>query len=271
MALDTRKDVFNKHTAVRRDQICKSSRLVSALTGMVVQPNKAVVGRNAFTHESGIHQDGLLKLRKTYEIMRPEDVGFGETRLVLGKHSGRHALESRLSKLGFKLNASQINAVFEDFKKLADKKKEVFDDDLTALVERQIVAAPKIFELVYFSLVTATGKEPQVTLKIKHRDKILSATGSGTGSIDAAYKTIDKVVGCKIRLLDYQIRSVTVGKDAQGEVTLKVQSREGETVIGQGLSLDVIEASVSAYLDAVNKIAGRHLSKKRSGSPAWGV
>ena len=257
MALDTRGDVFKKHTKIRREQICKSSRLVSALTGMVVQPNKAVVGRNAFTHESGIHQDGLLKLRKTYEIMRPEDVGFGETRLVLGKHSGRHALENRLAKLGFKLNAKEMETVFEDFKVLADKKKEVFDDDLTALVERQIVSAPKVYELVFFSLLTASGKDPQVTVKIKHRNKIQTATGSGTGPVDAAYKTIDKIIGRKIRLMDYQIRSVTVGKDAQGEVTVKVEGDGGETIIGQGLSLDVIEASVRAYLDAANKIAQR--------------
>ena len=269
MALDTRSDIFKKHTHVRRDQICKSSRLVSALTGMVVQPNKAVVGRNAFTHESGIHQDGLLKFRKTYEIMRPQDVGFGETRLVLGKHSGRHALENRLTKLGFKLSAKELEIVFEDFKVLADKKKEVFDEDLTALVERQIVSAPKVYELIFFSLLTASGKEPQVTVKIKHRNKIQTATGTGTGPVDAAYKTIDKIIGWKIRLLDYQIRSVTVGKDAQGEVTVKVQGLGGETIIGQGLSLDVIEASVRAYLDAVNKIAQR--SRDPKGAVKYGV
>lgn len=270
MALDTRSDIFKKHTNVKRGQICKSSRLVSALTGMVVQPNKAVVGRNAFTHESGIHQDGLLKLRKTYEIMRPEDVGFGETRLVLGKHSGRHALENRLHKLGFKLSGKELDTVFEDFKVLADKKKEVFDDDLTALVERQIVSAPKFFDLVHFSLLTATGEDPKVTVEIKHKNKTVSGTGTGTGPVDAAYKTIDKLIGRKTRLLDYQIRSVTVGKDAQGEVTIKVEDDDGETIIGQGLSLDVIEASVRAYLDAINKIAQRAHRSKKSGR-TWGV
>jgi 2-isopropylmalate synthase len=144
MALDTRKDIFGgKYTNIRKDQICKASRLVSNLTGLIVQPNKAVVGKNAFTHESGIHQDGLLKMRKTYEIMRPEDVGFGETQLVLGKHSGRHALQSRLQKLGYKLNEEELTRVFADFKGLADKKKEVFDDDLAALVDQEIATTPK--------------------------------------------------------------------------------------------------------------------------------
>ncbi len=271
MALDTRKDIFNKHTGVRRDQICKSSRLVSALTGMVVQANKAVVGRNAFTHESGIHQDGLLKFRKTYEIMRPEDVGFGETRLVLGKHSGRHALENRLSKLGYKLSAKELEAVFEDFKEIADKKKEVFDEDLTALVGQEISSVPKVYDLVFLSLLTATGKNPQATLKIKVKNKILTGFGTGTGPVDAAYKTIDKMLGKKNRLLDYQIRSVTVGKDAQGEVTVKIQGDKGETILGQGLSMDVIEASVRAYLDAMNKISIRSQRASKKGRMAYGV
>ncbi len=271
MALDTRKDIFNKHTGVRRDQICKSSRLVSALTGMVVQANKAVVGRNAFTHESGIHQDGLLKLKKTYEIMRPQDVGFGETRLVLGKHSGRHALFNRLSKLGYKLSVKELEVVFEDFKGIADKKKEVFDEDLVALVDRELSATPKIYELVFFSLVTATGKDPQVTIKIKAKNKVLTGFGTGTGPVDAAYKTIDKMLGKKARLLDYQIRSVTVGKDAQGEVTIKVEGNKGETILGQGLSMDVIEASVRAYLDAINKISNRSKTATNKGRMAYGV
>ncbi|MBI3252351.1 MAG: 2-isopropylmalate synthase [Candidatus Omnitrophica bacterium] len=258
MALDTRKDIFqNKYTNVRRDQICKTSRLVSSLTGMIVQANKAVVGRNAFTHESGIHQDGLLKLRKTYEIMRPEDVGFGETRLVLGKHSGRHALENRLQKLGYKLSAKELEQVFENFKTLADRKKEVFDEDVVALVDKEIVSAPKSLELVYLSVLAETGKPPRVSLKIKHKSKPLAAEGTGNGPVHAAYQTIDKLLGVKTKLLDYQIRSVTVGEDAQGEVTVKVSAHGNEMAIGQGLSTDVIEASVKAYLDALNKLEHR--------------
>jgi len=271
MALDTRKDIFGgKFTNIRRDQICKASRLVSSLTGMVVQPNKAVVGKNAFTHESGIHQDGLLKLRKTYEIMRPEDVGFGETQLVLGKHSGRHALENRLSKLGYKLNAKELDLVFQNFKALADKKKEVFDNDLVALVGKEILSTPKTYSLIYLSVLTESGKNPRVTLKIKSKKGVLAATGFGSGPVDAAYKTIDKMIKRKTRLLDYQIRSVTVGKDAQGEVTVKVEGTAGEVIVGHGLSTDVIEASVKAYLDAINKLVHKKLDSKK-GRVAYGV
>lgn len=255
MALDTRKDIYSQYTNVRRDQICKASRLVSSLTGMVVQPNKAVVGRNAFTHESGIHQDGLLKLRKTYEIMRPEDVGFGESRLVLGKHSGRHALESRLTKLGYKLNEKEMGVVFERFKTLADKKKEIFDDDLQAIVDTETQTAPKVYELDYLSVSVQSGEKSKATIRLRSKGKRLAASStSGSGPVDAAYKTIDKLVKKKIKLLDYQIRSVTVGEDAQGEVMVTVQGPDTKVVKGYGLSTDVIEASVKAYLDAVNKI-----------------
>ena len=244
---------------------------MSSLTGMVVQPNKAVVGRNAFTHESGIHQDGLLKHRKTYEIMRPEDVGFGETQLVLGKHSGRHALESRLHKLGYKLSSKELDKAFQTFKQLADKKKEVFDDDLVALVDTEIVSAPKTYELIFLSVLTHSDKAPKVALSIRHKGKAHDATGSGNGPVDAAYKIIDKMVNPKTRLLDYQIRSVTVGKDAQGEVTVKVQDQKtSKVVIGQGVSTDVIEASVRAYLDAINKIVHRSGVLKKE-SKAYGV
>ncbi len=271
MALDTRRDSFNnKYTNIRRDQICKASRLVSTLTGLVVQPNKAVVGRNAFTHESGIHQDGLLKFKKTYEIMRPEDVGFGETQLVLGKHSGRHALENRLNKLGYKLNAKELEIVYESFKVLADKKKEVFDDDLAALVDKGIATTPQAVRLLFLSVLTESNKEPKVTLKLKAKGKVLSGTGTGDGPVDAAYKTIDRMIKRKTKLLDYQIRSVTVGKDAQGEVTVKVEGSRDEVIIGRGLSTDIIEASVKAYLDAINKILHRQQSLKK-GRTAYGV
>src|SRR3989338_2161349 len=272
MALDTRKDIFGgKYTNIKKDQICKTSRLVSSLTGMTVQANKAVVGRNAFTHESGIHQDGLLKLRKTYEIMRPEEVGFGETQLVLGKHSGRHALENRLAKLGYKLSEKELNTVFDNFKQLADRKKEVFDDDLAALVDTQIVSAPKTYELVYLSVLTESGKSPKVTLKVKHKGRILSSTGTGSGPVDAAYKTIDKLLKSRRKLLDYKIQSVTVGKDAQGEVTVKVEAPGGGVVIGQGLSTDIIEASVNAYLAALNKISQKAAAEKKDRASSHGV
>ena len=271
MALDTRKDAFGgAWTNVRKDQICKASRVVSALTGLIVQPNKAVVGKNAFTHESGIHQDGLLKFRKTYEIMRPEDVGFGETQLVLGKHSGRHALESRLGKLSYKLDAKELERVYTNFKVLADKKKEVFDEDLIALVDNEIASVPKMVELKYLSVLSQSGKEPQVSMKLKVKGAEKSASGTGSGPVDAAYKIVDKILQRKTRLLDYQIRSVTVGKDAQGEVTVKIAGQEGQVILGQGLSTDVIEASVKAYLDAINKMVYRSQVSKK-GRAAYGV
>lgn len=271
MALDTRKDVFEGlYTNIRKDQICKTSRLVSSLTGMLVQPNKAVVGKNAFTHEAGIHQDGLLKYRKTYEIMQPLDVGFGETQLVLGKHSGRHALENRLLKLGYKLSAKALDQIFENFKRLADKKREVFDEDLEALVDKGTSTTPKAYELVHLSVFSETGSEPKVTLCLKSKGKTLKGSGTGSGPVDAAYKTIDKMLQQKTKLLDYQIHSVTVGKDAQGEVTVKVQGPANQVILGQGVSTDVIEASVKAYLDAINKIAAKSQGSKK-GRAAHGV
>ncbi len=271
MALDTRKDAFGgAWTNVRKDQICKASRVVSSLTGLIVQPNKAVVGKNAFTHESGIHQDGLLKFSKTYEIMRPEDVGFGETRLVLGKHSGRHALESRLGKLSYKLDAKELERVYTNFKVLADKKKEVFDEDLIALVDNEIASVPKTVELTYLSVLSQSGKEPQVSMRLKVKGHEKAASGTGSGPVDAAYKIADKILQRKTRLLDYQIRSVSVGQDAQGEVTVKIEGQSGQVILGQGLSTDVIEASVKAYLDAINKMMYRSQVSKK-GRAAYGV
>lgn len=271
MALDTRKDAFGgAWTGIQKDQICKASRVVSQLTGFTVQPNKAVVGKNAFSHESGIHQDGLLKFRKTYEIMRPEDVGFGETLLVLGKHSGRHALESRLNKLHYKLDAQELDRVFKNFKVLADKKKEVFDDDLIALVDSEIVSAPKTVSLAYLSVLSQSGKAPQVSMRLKVKGGEKAASGTGSGPVDAAYKLVDKILQRKTKLLDYQIRSVTVGKDAQGEVTVKIQGPGGQVILGQGLSTDVIEASVKAYIDAINKMTHRSQVSKK-GPAAYGV
>ncbi|MEI8345268.1 MAG: 2-isopropylmalate synthase [Candidatus Omnitrophota bacterium] len=264
MAIDTRRDVFGGcRTAIKKELLLKTSRLVSSLTGITVQPNKAVVGRNAFSHESGIHQDGLLKFRKTYEIMRPQDVGFGETHLVLGKHSGRHALAVRLSKLGYKLGDKELGVVFIQFKELADKKKEIFDDDLIAMVDQEISAAPKAYALEHLKIQTETGRDPQVSVTIRSKGKALSAGATGSGPVDAAYKAVDKITGRKNRLLDYQIHSVTVGKDAQGEVSVKIADERKQIAAGQGLSIDVIEASVMAYLDAINKSIYRAQAFKR--------
>jgi len=255
MAIKTRRDVFGEfYTQINTRNLFQVSRLVSSLTGFVVAPNKAIVGRNAFRHESGIHQDAILKKRITYEIMNPDDVGFVESNIVLGKHSGRHALSKRLADLGFKFDAKRINEIFKQFKTLADKKKEVFDDDLVALAEEEARGKSKVYELVSVRVNTGTDIPPEAQVKIKHKNKTLGSNSSGDGPVDACFKAIDKITGIKAKLLDYRLGAVTSGKDALGEVSLKLQAKN-KTIIGRSTSTDIIEASVRAYLDAVNKIA----------------
>ena len=254
MAIKTRSDAFNGlMTSINTKELYKTSRLVSKLTGMVVQPNKAIVGSNAFSHESGIHQDGVLKERTTYEIMKPEDVGFEESKLVLGKHSGRHAFAERLKKLGFDLEKGQLDKAFERFKKLADKKKEIFDEDLETIVDEEIAKIPEKFHLVHFYISSGDEVKPTATIKLKYNNKMLEATSSGDGPVDACYKAVDKITSMTGKLLDYQIRSVTSGKDALGEVSVKISSK-GEIFSGRGASTDIIEASVKAYVNAANKL-----------------
>lgn len=254
MAVKTRKDIFGLETGIDTTQIIKTSRLVSRLTGITVQPNKAVVGDNAFAHEAGIHQDGILKKRITYEIMSPEDVGLKESRLVLGKHSGRHAFKERLSVLGHKLGDGEIDKAFERFKILADKKKTIYDEDLEAIIEEEISAIPEIFQLVYFNVTCGNRTVPTATVQLKKDKNIFEDASSGDGPIDAAYRTIDRITGIRGKLLDYSIKAVTGGKDALGEVNIKIRSQEGRIVTGRGSSTDIIEASVKAYLNAINKL-----------------
>jgi 2-isopropylmalate synthase len=254
MAIKTRHDIFKGvHTDINTKEIYKTSRLVSKLTGMPVQPNKAIVGGNAFAHESGIHQDGVLKERITYEIMKPEDVGYEETKLVLGKHSGRHAFGERLKKLGLEVNKEQLDKAFERFKVLADKKKEIFDEDLETIVDEEISRIPEEFRLDHFYISSGDRVKPTATISLKRHSKILEASSSGDGPVDACYKAIDKITGMIGKLMDYQIRSVTGGKDALGEVSVKILSK-GKVVSGRGASTDIIEASIKAYLGAVNKL-----------------
>lgn len=258
MAIRTRNDIFKgSHTGVDTKELCKTSRLVSKLTGMPVQPNKAIVGSNAFAHEAGIHQDGVLKERITYEIMEPEDVGFGETRLILGKHSGRHAFKERLKKLGISLRGEKIDTAFRRFKELADKKKEIFDEDLVTIVDEEISKIPEVYRLVHFYVSSGDEVKPTATIKLKSHGKILATTSAGDGPVDACYKAIDKVTKTSGKLLDYAIRSVTSGKDALGEVSIKIGSK-GRIVSGRGASTDIIEASIKAYVNAVNKLAYMH-------------
>ncbi len=260
MAIRTRNDIFKGiATGINTRELYKTSRLVSKLTGMVVQPNKAIVGSNAFSHESGIHQDGVLKERITYEIMKPEDVGFEETRLVLGRHSGRHAFIERLKKLGFDMNKAQIDKAFDRFKNLADKKKEIFDEDLETIVDEEISRIPEKFCLMHFYIASGDQVKPTASIKLKYNNKLLEASSTGDGPVDACYKALDKIIGMSGKLVDYQIRSVTGGKDALGEVSVKISSK-GNIVSGRGASTDIIEASIKAYLNAANKLV--HKSRK---------
>jgi 2-isopropylmalate synthase len=253
MALRTRKDLFNADTNVVSEEITRSSRLITKITGISVQPNKAIVGANAFSHESGIHQDGLLKEKGTYEIIQPETIGLHKTNLVLGKHSGRHAFRTRLKELGYELSDEELIKAFNSFKEIADKKKSIFDDDLVAIVEGGVKVITEVYSLKYMSIKSETGKTPSSSIKLLKANKIYKATADGDGPVDAAYKSIDKITGVKVKLLDYSLKSVTSGKDALGEVTLKAE-KDKKIIFGKGTSTDVIEASVKAYLNVINKL-----------------
>ena len=261
MALKTRQSLFGVTTGIKTKEIAKASRLVSSLTGVMVPPNKAIVGANAFAHSSGIHQDGILKFRQTYEIMNPEDVGVEESTLLLTSRSGRHALENRLKHLGYKLSKKQLDDMFVRFKALADKKRYVFDDDLFTLVEEEEVAEVKEdFTLESLQAAGGSGIIPTATVRIRTaKGDVVQETASGDGPVDAATKAIDKVVGLKPKLADYVLRAVTSGKDAQGEVTVRLEEG-GLVMLGRGASTDIIEASAKAYLNAINKLS---LAKRR--------
>jgi 2-isopropylmalate synthase len=255
MGIKTRKDIFSGiSTQINTTQIYKVSRLVSKLTGFVVAPNKAIVGHNAFRHESGIHQDGLLKHRSTYEIIKPEDVGFTGSGFVLGKHSGRHALGERLKELGFTdLTQGELDKINERFKALADKKKTVFDDDLISIVEDEFKPVKSLWMLDSFEINSGTNITPTAKVSLKIKNKTLSVQSIGDGPVDACFKAIDKITGVKGELQDYRIEAVTKGKDALGEVSLKLKAK-GKVVSSRGSSTDIVESSIRAYLNALNKI-----------------
>ena len=254
MALRTRKDFFGLDSRVKTEEIFKSSRLLSHITGVHVQPNKAVVGENAFAHEAGIHQDGVLKEKLTYEIMRPEDIGRPSNKLVLGKHSGRHALAARLKALGFDLAGPDLDRAFKAFKDLADRKKEVYDEDLMAIVTDEVTATGAAgYELEYLHVISGTGVVPSATVKLKKEGQVFQDSGVGDGPVDAVLAAIDAITGLKGRLQDYSLRAATSGKDAIGEVSMKIDF-DGTLVSGKGSSTDVIEASARAYLSALNRM-----------------
>lgn len=255
MAVRTRKDSFSGvATSINTKEIYKASRLVSKLTGFAVAPNKAIVGLNAFRHESGIHQDGVIKKRSTYEIIAPEDVGFTGTGLVLGKHSGRHAFEKRLDEMGLKLSEKELLSAFEKFKALADKKKNVYEEDIVSLIEEEIQKPAQLWQLESVTYSSGTQVTPKATVRLKKQGRVSEATSTGDGPVDACYKAIEKLTRIKTKLLDYRIEAVTSGKDALGEVSVKVSSVK-TVAMGRGSSTDIIEASAKAYVNAVNKLA----------------
>ena len=254
MAIHTRKDVYRLSTGINTGQIYKTSRMVSNYTGVPVQPNKAVVGANAFAHESGIHQDGVLKERSTYEIMDARSIGLANNSLVMGKHSGRHALRVRLQELGYTLAGEDLNKAFARFKEIADKKKEVSDRDLEAIVEDEIQPVDEIYKVKLVQVSCGTGLVPTATVEMEKPDGGLErAVAIGTGPVDAAYKAIDMIVKVPNRLLEYTVHGVTGGIDALGEVTLRIQE-DGKTFLGHGADTDIVVASVKAYVTALNKL-----------------
>ncbi len=260
MAIKTRSDFYEVSTSVKIKELYKTSRLVSHLMGIKVQPNKAIIGKNAFSHESGIHQDGLIKERSTYEIMRPEDVGFSKSRLVLGRHSGRHAFRVRLKELGFNLGKKDAETAFGNFMRLANKKKEIYDEDLETIVEGQISEIPRVWKFRSMHITSETGSFPVAEVELESKGESLKKKASGDGPVDACYKAIDKIARIKGRLIDYSLQSVSRGKDALGEVTVKVKFKERE-IIGKGSSTDILEASAKAYINAINKLI--YISKRK--------
>jgi 2-isopropylmalate synthase len=259
MALRVRQDVYGADTGIISQRLVPTSRLVAGITGMVVQRNKAIVGQNAFAHEAGIHQDGILKEPKTYEIMRPEDVGFSRSDLVLGKHSGRAALAARAKALGYQLTPEQLERVFHEFKILADKKKEVYDGDLAALIEQETRVVTDTWSLESYRLTVGTKQVPEVTMTLRRSDNELRTLtlAAGDGPVDAVFLAIEKITGVSVSCRDFRVHSVTVGKDALGEVQVQIEYN-GEIFRGRGVSTDSLEASAKAFLNAINRILAKN-------------
>jgi len=253
MAIKTRKDFFNMEVNIKTEQIYHLSKTLINFTGIPVQPNKAIVGENAFAHEAGIHQDGMLKHTMTYEIMTPQSIGRQKSTLVLGRHSGKHGLKVRLKELGFDLPEKDFLKLYDKFVEVADKKKEIFDDDLIALVEEELNILPETFSLVYFSVVTGNRVIPTATVKLKKKELVLQEAATGDGPVDAVYRAIEKITDTPLKLTSYSINAVTHGKDAMGGVSITVE-REGKIYRGYGVATDVIEASAHALLNAINRI-----------------
>lgn len=253
MGIKTRADYYNAYTNVDSTQIYRASRLVSTITGVAVPPNKAIVGDNAFAHEAGIHQHGVLENPETYEIMSPETIGVPQNKMVLGKHSGKHAFEDRLKDLGYTLTNDDLLEAFDRFKRLADKKKVVSDRDIEAIVSTTKFQINDKVEFVRYQVNAETGKIPSATVEVKIGDDVVSGNGTGDGPVEACYTVINNIVGIDFTLDEYHVHAVSGGEDALGEAIVKI-SKDDEIIRGRGLSTDVVEASVLAYINAINKV-----------------
>jgi 2-isopropylmalate synthase len=253
MALKTRHNYMPFETNINTEQIYATSKLVSMITGILVQPNKAIVGANAFAHEAGIHQDGMLKNPMTYEIMRPEDIGLSTNKLVLGKHSGRHALRDRLKEMGYELSEEELQIVFAKFKTLADKKKHIMDDDLEAIVNEGVLRTPDIFVLEYLHVIAGTSVMPMASVQLSVNGRSAKDAGYGNGPIDAVYNTIAKLTNTRSELLRFTISAITGGTDAQGEVTVRLKEN-GLMALGRGADPDIMTAATLAYINGLNRL-----------------
>jgi 2-isopropylmalate synthase len=253
MALRTRKDLFGFTTGIKTENIYQSSRLLTQITGIPVQPNKAIVGANAFAHESGIHQDGLIKEKITYEIMTPQSVGIADTHIVLGKHSGRHAIANRLKEMGYGMSDEEINRIFVRFKELADVKKEVFDEDLEAIVYEESSRHEEKYRFLYLNVVSGNAAVPTATMQMEVDGQMIQEAGFGVGPVDATFAAIRKITRTDYPLLKFAVNAITGGTDAQGEVTVQLKFN-GRSAVGRGAHPDILVASAKAYINALNRL-----------------
>jgi 2-isopropylmalate synthase len=262
MALEVRHDLMKYKTGVNTRELYNTSHMVSGFTGLIVQPNKAIIGANAFAHESGIHQDGMLKNRNTYEIMTPDMVGVPKTKIILGRHSGRHGLKARLIELGYKVTEEHLDRLYILFTELADKKKEVYDDDLRVLMGDELFEENLHLHLEQIQVHSGSHAIPTASIRIKLNDELISESATGDGPVDAVFNSIDRALKINYRVESYQVRSITEGRQAMGEAQVRI--RNGERIyLGRGVSTDIIEASAKAYLHAINLL---EIDQKKSKS-----
>lgn len=265
MAIRTRADQLKVHTDIVTEHIYPTSRLVTTITGVPVQPNKAIVGANAFAHESGIHQDGVLKERTTYEIMNPRDIGISTSNIVLGKHSGRHALRDRIREMGYTLSEEELNRVFERFKTVADLKKEMFDEDLEAILMDEVLRIPEAYQLLHLGVMSGSKSLPTAAVKLLINDVAMEQSAIGVGPIDATFRAIAGLTKTNSKLLYFSVSSITGGTDAQGEVMVRIEDN-GKVVVGQGADPDIITAAAKAYLTGLNRL--EYLKQELNGKGA---